>query len=41
MRRMPIQLPRSRPYFAIACSVYLEQVGSYRQLWGNQANRIR
>jgi hypothetical protein len=41
MRLAPIQLPRSSPYFSIACSVYREQVGSNRQLEGSHANTTR
>jgi hypothetical protein len=41
MRFMPIQLPLNRPYRSIACSVYREHDGSYRQLDGIQAKTIR
>jgi hypothetical protein len=41
MRFAPIQLPRKSPYFSIACSVYREQLGVYRQLDGAHAKTIR
>jgi hypothetical protein len=41
IRRAPIQLPLSTPYFMIASSVYREQLGSNRQLDGSHAKRIR
>jgi hypothetical protein len=41
MRFIPSQLPLMSPYFWMACSVYREQLGSYRQLAGSHAKTIR
>lgn len=41
MRLAPIQLPLNTPYFAMACSVYREHVGSKRQLDGSHAKTTR
>jgi hypothetical protein len=33
-RRIPSQPPRRRPYFSMACIIYMEQVGSKRHMGG-------
>jgi hypothetical protein len=36
---MPINTPLATPYFSMACTVYSEQLGVYRQVGGSMGER--